>query len=174
MITDGFIKLFRKSLYWGWYSNVYTKAVFLHFLLTANFADGEYRGVEIKRGQAVFSYDTLAQANGITTMQARTAVKNLKKTGDITVWTNRQFSVATVVNFDKYQQTDNKRLTNEQQTINKRLTNRQQTDNNIIRIEEDKKKRNKEKIYKREKQSVFSVDGASFDVDKYEGECSVE
>ena len=154
----GYIKIHRKLLEWGWYNNGAVKAVFLHLLLTANFRPTVYHGRTIERGQAVFGFQSMADKLGITFQQARTAVDKLKKSGEITVWTNRQFSVATIVNYDAYQddeqQTDNKRITNDQQTINKRLTLDQQTDNNIIRKKEGKKERNKEKIIK-EKFGVF-------------------
>ena len=124
----GYIKIHRKLLSWGWYSVPCVKDVFIHLLITANFATSEYRGITIERGQAVFGLDSLSQSLGYSIKQIRTAVDKLKKTGEITVWTNRQFSVATITNYDEYQdmneidgranegQTDGKRRANEGQT----------------------------------------------------------
>lgn len=136
----GYIKIYRKLREWGWYGVPSVKDTFLHLLITAAFAPYEYKGVRIERGAAIFSLDKLSAELGFSVQQIRTAIQRLKKTGEITVWTNWQFSVATIVNYDDYQeeQIDNKRITNAQQTDNKRLTNEQQTDNNIKEDKEDR------------------------------------
>lgn len=119
---NGFVKLHRRFCGWGWYKDIAVKAVFLDLLLNANYEPSEFKGHTIKRGDAVFGYASLAERSGVSVQQARTAIKKLQKTGEISVWTNHQFSVATIVKFDGYQQTNNKRITNDQQTINKRIT----------------------------------------------------
>ena len=139
----GFIKIHRKLLEWGWFSSPTVLSTFLFLLLTANYSEGYYKGVLIKRGQAVFGYQSIANKTGISIQQARSAIEKLKKTGEITVWTNRQFSVATIEKWELYQsddqQTDNKRITNDQQTDNRRLTDDQQTDNIIQEIKKERK-----------------------------------
>ena len=140
----GFIKLHRQFCGWEWYRDIAVKSVFVDLLMTANYEDSGYMGHTVKRGQAVFGYASLAERSGVTVQQARTAIKKLQKTGEITVWTNRHFSIATIVKFDEYQQTNNKPITNNQQTNNKPITNNQQTNNKQItsskniRIEEVK------------------------------------
>lgn len=99
----GYIKIHRKLLDWGWYSVPCVKDVFIHLLIIANYDKSEYRGITIERGQAVFGLDSLSQSLGYSIKQIRTAIDKLKKTGEITVWTNRQFSVATIKNYSEYQ-----------------------------------------------------------------------
>ena len=142
----GYIKIHRKLLSWGWYSVPCVKDVFIHLLITANYATSEYRGVTIERGQAVFGLDSLSQSLGYSIKQIRTAVDKLKKTGEITVWTNRQFSVATIINYDEYQDmTENDERANEGQTDGKRKANKGQTKGTQRAVSKEiKKERNKE------------------------------
>lgn len=120
----GYIKIHRKLIEWGWYSVPCVKDVFIHLLITANYSPSEYRGVMIERGQAVYGLDSLSQSLGYSIKQVRTAIGKLRQTGEITTWTNRQFSVATIVNYDEYQDDDR---ANEGQTKGKRKANEGQT-----------------------------------------------
>lgn len=147
----GYVKIHRKLLDWGWYKVPCVKDVFIHLVLTANYSPSEYQGKLIERGQAVFGLNSLAEKLGYSVQQIRTAIDKLKSTKEISVWSNRHFSVATITNFAEYQdascdgdnqQTNNKQTTDKQQTDNKQITNNQQTDNNIIRNKEEKKERN--------------------------------
>ena len=45
---NGFVKLHRKMIEWGWYSDCVVKDVFLHILMVAAFKPGQYRGHEIQ------------------------------------------------------------------------------------------------------------------------------
>lgn len=53
MANEGFIKLYRKMLEWGWYDDGPTKDVFIHLLLIASYEDKFYRGIPLERGQVV-------------------------------------------------------------------------------------------------------------------------
>ena len=50
----------------------------------ANHEDQKWEGVTIKRGQRVTSYQHLADETGLTYQKVRTALNNLKSTGEIT------------------------------------------------------------------------------------------
>ena len=133
---NGFIKLHRKLIEWGWYSDCVVKDVFLHILMTASFRDGQYLGYEIRPGDAIIGTNKLSTALGFSPQQIRTALKKLESTGEISIFSTNRFSIATVVNWGIYQgdeydeqQTDNIQATNNQQTDNKRITFKQQTDN---------------------------------------------
>ncbi len=132
MEEKGFISLDRKMLNWEWFKDSNTTHVFVYMLLKAEWADVKYRGEIIKRGSFVSTLSEIAVGTGLTVQNVRTALRHLQLTNDVTYETNRQYSVFTVVNYNKYQ-TPNKRkasqLTNDQQTTNKRLTNDQQTTN---------------------------------------------
>ena len=43
-MEGGWIKLYSKFLEWEWYTDVNTKAVFIHLLLTANYEQKKMEG----------------------------------------------------------------------------------------------------------------------------------
>lgn len=137
--NNGWLRLHRSMVDWGWYDEPNTKVVFLHLLLTANWKESEYHGYTIKAGDAVFGTESLARELSLSRQQVRTALNHLKKTGEITIKSTNKFSVATIENWAKYQlkcdgATNN--LTNEQPTNNQQVTT----------LEEIKKERSKEYI----------------------------
>ena len=84
---EGWIKVHRKMLEWGWYKDPLTKVVFLHLLLIANFKDTEYMGETIHSGQTVIGRKALAETLGLSERNVRTALTHLKSTGEITIRT---------------------------------------------------------------------------------------
>lgn len=117
----GWIKIHRKFTDWGWYSDVNTKVVFLHLLLTANTEDSEFLGVKIKRGQVVIGRNKLSAEIGLSERQTRTALEHLKSTHEIDQQTTNKYTIITICKYDTYQScTDSKRQTNDQQTTNNR------------------------------------------------------
>ena len=142
---DGWIKLHRSLLEWEWYSDVNTRLLFIHLLLSVNYEDKEWRGITIKRGQLVYSRATLAKQSGLSEQGLRTALRHLISTKDITNKTTPQYSIITISNYDKYQSITNE-LTNDQPAINQPPTNDQPAINHNIRNKEIKNIRNKEYI----------------------------
>ena len=133
---NGFIKLHRKLVAWGWYQDYVVKDVFLHLLLTANFRDTEWKGTTLKKGQLIIGTKRLAEDLGFTRQQVRTALNKLKSTNEITIDTTNRYSLVTIVNWNEYQSDDDiatnkstKILTNNQPTYNQQITNKQPTDN---------------------------------------------
>lgn len=149
---NGFIKLHRKLVAWGWYKDDVVKGVFLHLLLTSNFKETPWRDIVLQRGQLVTSYQSLAQNIGHTVQEVRTAINKLKSTGEITIKSTNKYTLITVVNWEDYQMIDEEATdtstqsaTNEQQTTNKQLTNNQQQRKNDKNNKNNKKEINKEK-----------------------------
>lgn len=142
---NGFVKLHRKMIEWGWYSDHVVKDVFLHILMVAAFKPGQYLGHDIKPGQAVIGLKKLSKELGFSIQQVRTALKKLESTGEITLFSTNKFTIVTVENWTFYQGDDddsNKRATNEQQTNNKRATNDQQ---HLKNVKNDKNVKNVKK-----------------------------
>lgn len=134
MTSNGYIKLHRKLLNWGWYKDQNTLAVFLHLLLIANFAETEYMGTKIYPGQAVIGRKSLAEALGMSEQNVRTALNHLKSTNEITIKVTNKFSVVTIVKWELYQ-------VNVAEVTNKstnKLTNDQPATNHTIRNKESK------------------------------------
>ena len=137
MIEEGFIKLHRKMLQWEWYTDINTKAVFLHCLFMANWKDSRFMGVDVPRGSFVSSYTQLAAQTKLSVQNVRTAINHLKSTGELTVRTTSKFSVITVINYNLYQ--DDNRQSNSQPTGDQQATNRR-----LTTIEESKNIRKEE------------------------------
>lgn len=135
-----YIKLSRKITEWEWYSDINVSRLFIHLLISVNWKDGRFQGVEIPRGSMATSYNSLASQTGLSVMQVRTAIKKLNSTGEITVKQHPKFSVITVNNYNAYQ-SDNK-VNNTDVTQEK---HRRNTD--LTTIEEGKKERREEDIY---------------------------
>lgn len=99
----GHIKIHRALTEWGWYTDLPTCKLWLHILLRANYKACVWHGIEIPRGAFVSSYAALSAESGLSVQQVRTALGKLKKTGEITVETNRHYTVITVSKYDEYQ-----------------------------------------------------------------------
>lgn len=141
---NGWIKIHRKLINWEWYADSKMVHLFLHFLLSANHVDGNYRGIPIKRGQLITGLNKITEATGISAQSIRTCINRLKSTNEIQVQSTNKYSIITICNYDDYQLNDfdaNKqttsKLTNEQQTNNKQSTTNNNTNNN--KNEENKK-----------------------------------
>ena len=119
MDNRGFIKLHRKLLTWEWYHDTNAKLIFLHLLLSSNWEDKRWRGVVIRRGQLVSSIGELSKELKLTLQQARTAIKKLMSTNEITCQATNKFTLYTIVNYSSYQ--DSKKENNKQN--NNQITN---------------------------------------------------
>jgi len=87
---------------------------------------------DLKRGELVTTISFISQGFRISPQSTRTLIKNLEKSGMINTRTNKQATIISVCNYDKFQDLNyqpnkrsNKRVTNDQQTGN----NNKNTDN---------------------------------------------
>lgn len=103
MLEGGFIKIFRSILKWEWYDDVNTTRVFIHLLLTVNYEDKIWHGVEIKKGSRVTSYAALAKETKLSVKNVRTAIKHLETTGEVARTKHPKYTVFTVNNYNKFQ-----------------------------------------------------------------------
>ena len=120
-----YLKLYYSLLDWEWYSDTNTFRVFMHLLLTANRTERKIKGGVIKRGEALASQEFLAEATGLSVQNVKTALKNLLSTGEITKRKLGKTNVFTLVNYDKYQASNqiyNRDLTTSQPKANHDLT----------------------------------------------------
>ena len=156
MFDGGYIRLYRSLLNWEWYSDINTKTLFIHLLLTVNHKDEQWCGITIKRGQRTTSIVKLSCEIRLTERQTRTALSHLIMTNEVTNSTTAKYTLITVNNYDKYQtatnETPNYRQANDTQNdtlSDELLTNyRQTTANNIINTRNKRSIKNiKEKEY---------------------------
>lgn len=108
---NGHIKLHRALTEWGWYKDLPTCKLWLHILLRANYKACAWKNIEIPRGAFVTSYTALSAESGLTVKQVRTALDKLKSTGEITVKTNRHYTIVTVAKYDEYQSAERDEVT---------------------------------------------------------------
>lgn len=144
MANDGYIKLYRKMMKWGWYTDTNAKCVFLHLLFLAQYETCFFRGIKLEIGQAVTSIREISAQTGISMQSVRTAIKHLKSTQEITQCTHGKFSVFTIQNYAEHQgdnTTSNKQVTQSQHTANTEVTQTL-----ILRNQEVKKSRKEKDI----------------------------
>lgn len=122
---EGYIKIDRNILHWGWFTTVNTAHLFVTLLLKANYKDMVFDGKPIKVGSLVTSLQTLSEISGLTIQQCRTALKHLKSTGEITSKSYSRYQVITIVNYKQYQEAT-RLLTGKQQATNRQSTGNQQ------------------------------------------------
>jgi len=147
----GYIKLWRRFVEWDWYSDQHTKCLFLHLLLTANYKTTRYRGVDVERGQCIIGRKTLAKTLGMSEQNVRTALTHLKSTNEVTSKSYSKFSIATIINYDLYQQNDH--VVNQQVTSNQPASNQQVTTSKECKnVKNDKNKNIDTYVDQREKE----------------------
>jgi len=121
----GWIKIHRKFLDWQWFNKSEAVHLFMYLVLKANHKDGQWQGIDIKKGQFVTSFGKISADTGISLQTIRTLLKKFEKTNEINIQTTNKFSIVTICKYECYQQENeptNTLLTNEQQTTNKQLT----------------------------------------------------
>jgi len=138
---EGWIKLHRKLIDWEWYTDSKMVHLLFHLVAKANHKDGNWKGIEVKRGQLITGLDSLKHQTGISTQSLRTCLERLKSTGEITNKSTNKYRIITILKYDSYQlkEKDNKQLTNNQQTTNKQLTANKNVNN-------DKNENNKQTV----------------------------
>ena len=130
---EGWIKLHRKILDWEWYTDAPVRILFEHLLLTANYEDKKWKGIEIKRGQKVTRIGHLSEETGLTIRQVRTALQKLEKTKNVTSKATNKYTLVTIENYDLYQSYNDYATSN--------VANKRQTNDNNIRNKEYKNKK---------------------------------
>ena len=103
MLENGYIRLYRSLLTWEWYRDLNTCRLFLHLLLTVNYRPEQWKGIEVGRGQRVVTLPKLAEETGLTLKEVRTALKHLKRTGEVAGKSTSKYTLLTVLEYDRYQ-----------------------------------------------------------------------
>lgn len=127
---EGWIKLYRKLVDWEWYDEPNTKIVFIDLLLHANHKERKWRGETIEAGSLVTSIGAIAERNGLSTKQVRTAISHLEKTGEIAKKRANKNTTLIVLNYKRYQEFDD----GKGQSKGNQKSNEWQTDDNQTAI----------------------------------------
>lgn len=100
---NGYIKIDRRIMRWGWYDDNNTKALWLHLLLSAYWDDGEYHGDTIHAGSFPTTYAKLSEQTGMTEKQIRNSLEKLKKTEEISTIRRSKYNIITINKWADYQ-----------------------------------------------------------------------
>jgi len=104
LMNRGFIVIWRKiedSDLWSF--DAETIGFALRCLIKANWKDSPWKGMVVKRGQFISSWDNIARENQLSMKRARTIVSRLKKIDFLASKGTNKFTIYTIVNYDKYQ-----------------------------------------------------------------------
>lgn len=102
-MAGGWKKFHSKILEWRWYTDANTFRLFFHLIMTASYEDKPWKKIIVKRGQRIASRNSLSEELHLSQKQIRTALDHLKETGEVaTVWAG-DYSIITILNYDKYQ-----------------------------------------------------------------------
>lgn len=143
MSEEGFIKISRKMISWGWFKDVNTAHLFMYCLMRANYKDAEWKGMKVKRGSFITSLKHLSLETGLTLQQTRTALEHLISTQEITKQSSFKNTVIIVNNYDKYQDGNTKsgsKSTRYQQSSNTVATKSQHSGNKVVTTDKKNKK----------------------------------
>ena len=124
---EGAVVNSRRVLYESIFANPFLFKMWFYFICKANFKDkwvslkiGKgYTEVLVKRGQFIFGRNKDSEFLGFKPSQTYTMLGKLTKLGYISVESNNQYSVVTILNYNEMQELNNYKPT----------TNRQPTDN---------------------------------------------
>lgn len=141
----GWIKLHRSLIEWEWYDDKNALILLIHLLVTVNYEDKKWKGILIKSGSRVTSWETLKnEINCMSIQQIRTAMDKLESSGEITRSSTNKYQVVSLVKWGKLQHLEmldnnqnNIQITNNQQSNNNQITTTKEV-NNIKEVKEDK------------------------------------
>ena len=105
----GYIIIDRSIIDWRWYTERGMRHLFEHLILMANFKDGMWHKISVKRGQLITTRCRLSRETGLTEKEVRTGLERLQRTGEIIIKATNQYSLITICNYDTYQGQDNRR-----------------------------------------------------------------
>ena len=161
-LDKGYIKLWRSMLSWEWYDDPPTMVVYVHLILSANIDNVIWHGIEIPRGSLISSYAKIAKRTGLSIQQTRTAISHLETTGEITRLPYPKFTVFTLKNYDKFQEstskTQAKRTESDKHSDNQPTSKRQQNKKD----KKDKKEENISAVAQDEKDVRIFPPGGDF------------
>jgi hypothetical protein len=165
---EGWVTLHRKFLQWEWFDKPEMVQLFIYLLLMAQHGERKYRGVILQRGELVTSIPKIMNDCKLSEQQARTCIKRLKSTGEITCKATNKYTIITICNYDRYQdynfpsngQTNGQ--TNGQATDKQRTSNGHNINNNVTIKQCNNINNNNLSVYERactreEREKIFEL-----------------
>lgn len=100
---SGWIKLHRSLLDWEWWDDANATRLLIYLLCAVNYEDKKWKGVNIRAGSIVTSYDKLSSATGLTYKQVRVALNKLIEGREVERKRAHEGQLITLVKWDKLQ-----------------------------------------------------------------------
>ncbi len=98
-----FIKIDRNITEWRWFKDSKVYHVFSWLLIKANIRDHGFQKQIIPRGSLVVSYESIADACGMSVSSVRRAIASLEETGEIKREVRNHYQVIEIIKYDEYQ-----------------------------------------------------------------------
>jgi len=103
---NGWIKINRRIVDWEWFDNPLMVKAWIWMLINARSDDGRWQGVDVKRGQIITSFSSLAKNLGASEKQIRGILERLKRTGEVALKSSNRYTIITISKYDTYQITE--------------------------------------------------------------------
>ena len=98
-----FIKIDRNITEWRWFKDSKVYHVFSWLLIKANVKKHDFQKQTINRGSLVTSYESIADACGLSVSSVRRVIKDLEDTGEIERDVKNHYQIIKIVKYDEYQ-----------------------------------------------------------------------
>jgi predicted transcriptional regulator len=134
---SGWIKLHRSLLDWEWYKDHNTTRVLIHLLVSVNYEDKRWKGIDVKAGSIITSYSNLSNDIGLSVQQIRTILKRLKINKQINIQSTNKFIHISLIKWEELQEVNTK-------STLKQHKSEQSNNNQITTTKESKEIKNKE------------------------------
>lgn len=145
---DGWLKLYRSILDSAVFQDAEMLKVWIWLLCNVAFEQHDTicygKVIHLKPGQIATGRKKIAQYTDLNENKVYRALTALKSLGNIEIKATNKYSIITVVNWDKYQEENDKRTSSEQQTNSKTTAEEQQTNNKRT---QHKNGKNEKEIY---------------------------
>ena len=100
---EGSISLPRSITERKWSRTPATMYLFIHLVIKANWKDGIWLGIPVRRGELITSVSTLSRDLRLKESQIRSAIKSLQDDGLIAIESTNRYTKIIVCDFDDYQ-----------------------------------------------------------------------
>lgn len=148
---DGWLKLYRSILDSAVFQDAEILKVWIWLLCNVAFEQHDTicygKVIHLKPGQIATGRKKIAQCTDLSENKVYRALTTLKSLGNIEIKATNKYSIITVVNWDKYQDENGKRTTNEQQKNSKTTTEEQQDNNKRTQHKNGKNEKKEKNIY---------------------------
>lgn len=99
-----YIKLYESILDWQHFKQPGYLQVWISILMRVNYKDGyDRQGRKVKKGQVILSQREFCEDCGMSRNTLIKVLDGLKKSGEIKIETDRNYTLVTIVNWSKYQ-----------------------------------------------------------------------